>query len=127
MEQDPRLRLAVIPEPRFFSQQTADRTALINTFAHFIAGIMAVGSVLAALNTMYVAVGRRTMEIATLRTIGFSGLSVVVSVMVEAMLLALVGGLIGALGVYFSLDGYATSTFNSASSTQVAFALRGSR
>ena len=124
MEQDPRLRLAVIPEPVFFADQTADRTALINTFAYFIAGIMAVGSVLAALNTMYVAVGRRATEIATLRTLGFSGASVVVSVMVESMLLALAGGLVGALLVYLALDGYATSTYNNASSTQVAFSFR---
>ena len=123
-EKDPRLRLAVIPETEFFAQQTEDRTALINAFAYFIATIMAIGAVLAALNTMYVAVGRRTTEIATLRTLGFSGGSVVVSVLVEAMLLALVGGLAGALLVYLALDGYATSTFNDASSTQVAFSFR---
>jgi putative ABC transport system permease protein len=123
-QEDPRMRLSVIPETEFFAQQTEDRTALINAFAYFIATVMAIGAVLAALNTMYVAVSRRTTEIATLRTLGFSGSSVVASVLVEAMLLALLGGLIGALLVYLALDGYATSTFNDASSTQVAFSFR---
>ncbi|MEJ2089679.1 MAG: FtsX-like permease family protein [Gammaproteobacteria bacterium] len=124
VEADPRLGLRVIPEPVFFAQQTENRTALINAFAYFIATIMAIGAVLAALNTMYVAVSRRTTEIATLRTLGFSGTSVIASVLVEAMLLALAGGLLGALLVYLALDGYSAATFNDASSTQVAFAFR---
>jgi putative ABC transport system permease protein len=124
VEADPRLGLRVIPEPTFFAQQTEDRTALINAFAYFIATTMAIGAVLAALNTMYVAVSRRTTEIATLRTLGFSGASVIVSVLAEAMLLALIGGLIGAVVVYLALDGYSAATFNDASSTQLAFAFR---
>jgi putative ABC transport system permease protein len=63
---DPRLPLAVVPETEFFAAQSAARAALIDTFAYFVAGIMAVGSVLAALNTMYTAVDRRTVEIAAL-------------------------------------------------------------
>ena len=121
---DLRLNLVVIPETEFFARQMADRSALISTFAYFIAGIMAIGSVLAALNTMYVAVSRRTSEIAVLRTIGFSRGSVVTSVMVEAMLLAVVGGTAGVVLVFLALDGYATSVFNNATSTQVAFAFR---
>ncbi|MEZ5559997.1 MAG: FtsX-like permease family protein [Pseudomonadales bacterium] len=121
---DPRLGLAVIPETEFFREQTRNRAALIDTFAYFVAGIMAVGSVLAALNTMYVAVSRRTREIATLRAMGFSATSVVVSVMLEVMLLAAAGALVAAGLVYLLLDGYATATYNGASSTQVAFSFR---
>jgi len=122
--EDPRLQLALVTEIEFFAEQSADRTALINTFAYFIAGIMGIGSVLAALNTMYIAVSRRTVEIATLRAVGFGAASVVVSVIFEAMLLAILGGVAGALLVYFALDGYATTTFNNASASQVAFAFK---
>ena len=121
---DPRLRHSLVTETEFFAEQSADRAALINTFAYFVAGIMAVGSVLAALNTMYIAVSRRTVEIATLRVVGFGAGGIVVSVICEAMLLALIGGVCGALVVYLALDGYATTTFNNASSSQVAFAFR---
>ena len=73
---------------------------------------------------MYIAVSRRTVEIATLRAVGFGAGGIVVSVICEAMLLALIGGVGGALFVYLALDGYATTTFNNASSSQVAFAFR---
>ena len=122
--EDPRLQLGLLTETEFFSEQSANRVALINVFAYFIAGVMGFGSVLAALNTMYIAVSRRTVEIATLRAVGFGASGVVVSVMIESMVLALVGGLAGALLVYLALDGYAATTFNNASSSQVAFAFR---
>jgi putative ABC transport system permease protein len=85
---------------------------------------MALGAVTAALNTMYTAVNRRTVEIATLRAIGFSNASVVLSVIVEAMLLALLGGIIGALLVHLTLNGYVASTLNTAAGSQLAFAFR---
>jgi putative ABC transport system permease protein len=122
--EDPRLQLGLLTETEFFAEQSADRVALINVFAYFIAGVMGFGSVLAALNTMYIAVSRRTVEIATLRAVGFGAGGVVISVMIESMLLAIIGGLTGALLVYLALDGYAATTFNNASSSQVAFAFR---
>ncbi|MDP6972433.1 MAG: hypothetical protein QF921_13135 [Pseudomonadales bacterium] len=122
IDSNPALELELIPEVEFYARQSADRAVLIDTFAYFVAGIMALGSVIAALNTMYTVVSRRTIEIATLRAIGFGGSAIVVSVMIEAMLLAIVGGLIGAVCVYLALDGYATSA--TGTSTQVAFAFR---
>ncbi len=65
--------------------------------AYVVGGIMAVGAIFGALNTMYSAVSARSREIATLRAIGFGPVSVVISVFVEALLLALVGGALGAL------------------------------
>ena len=82
---------------------------------------MAIGAVFAALNTMYSAVSSRTVEIATLRALGFSSVPVVVSVMIEAVFLALLGGLVGGLAVYLLFDGYTASTLNNASFSQVAF------
>jgi putative ABC transport system permease protein len=71
---------------------------------------MGIGAVFAALNTMYFAVRARSTEIATLRAIGFGGVAIVASILAEAVLLALVGALIGVITVYFVFDGRMIST-----------------
>src|SRR4030095_12726858 len=85
-----------------------------------IAVIMAFGALFGALNTMYSAVAARQTEIATLRAIGFGGGPVVVWVRVEAVLLALAGGLGGALIAYLLFNGMTVTTLGQ-SFTQVAF------
>lgn len=121
IQADPRLDLSLQTEAQFYASQSESRAALINTFGYAVAVIMAVGAVFAALNTMYTAVSSRTVEIATLRALGFGSLPVVVSVMIEALLLALVGGCGGGLIVYLLFDGYTASTLNSSSFSQVVF------
>ena len=74
-----------------------------------------------AINTMYNAVATRTREIATLRALGFSGSSVVVSVLVESALLAVIGGAIGGGVAYAAFHGYQTATMNFQTFSQVAF------
>ncbi|MDO5506537.1 MAG: ABC transporter permease, partial [Pseudoxanthomonas suwonensis] len=86
-----------------------------------IGAIMAIGAVFGALNTMYAAVATRAREIATLRALGFRGLPVVVAVMLETMLLALLGGLIGGALAWLVFNGYSVSTL-SANFSQVMFA-----
>ena len=119
--EDPRLDLALTTETEFYANQAESRTTIIETFGYGVAVIMAIGAVFAALNTMYSAVSLRTVEIATLRALGFGGLPVVVSVMIESLVLALIGGTLGAGLVYLVFDGYTASTLNSASFSQVAF------
>lgn len=121
IQTDPRLDLAMESEAAFYAEQSASRAALINTFGYAVAVIMAIGAVFAALNTMYTAVSSRTVEIATLRALGFGNVPVVVSVMVEALGLALLGGVLGGLAVYVLFDGYQASTLNNASFSQVVF------
>ena len=77
---------------------------------------MGIGAVFAALNTMYSAVSSRTREIATLRALGFGAAPVVASVLLEAAVLGLLGGVVGGLLVYFGLNGYQASTLNWAAS-----------
>lgn len=122
IQDDPRLRAALISESDFYAGQTKAQAGLIETFAYFIAGIMAIGAVIAALNSMYAAVSARIVEIATLRALGFGNVPVVASVMIEAIALALFGGLLGAALVYIMFDGYGASTLNNASHAQLAFA-----
>jgi putative ABC transport system permease protein len=83
---------------------------------------MAVGAVFGALNTMYSSVSARTREIATLRALGFGSGAVVVSVMIESLALAVVGGALGAIIAYFTFNGLQTATMNWQSFSQVTFA-----
>ena len=80
-----------------------------------------VGAVFGALNTMYSAVSTRTREIATLRALGFGSSAVVVSVMLESLLLALLGGALGGALALFAFDGLHTATLNWQSFSQVTF------
>ena len=122
IQDDPQLDLKLVTEDEFYKAQSKQRADLINTFGVSVGVIMAIGAVFAALNTMYSAVSVRTVEIATLRALGFGGFPVVVSVMIEALTLALLGGLLGGVLVYLLFDGYTASTLNTgASFSQVAF------
>ena len=82
---------------------------------------MGLGAVIAAINTMYASVSTRWVEIGTLRSLGFSNVPVVASVMVESLLLTLVGGLLGVAVVYLLYDGFAVSTLSVGSMSQVGF------
>ncbi len=118
---NPQVDLQITSEEEFFSSQSEQLSTLISSFGYAVAAIMAIGAVFAALNTMYSAVATRTVEIATLRALGFGALPVVVSVMIEAIVLALMGGVLGAAIAYFGFNGYTASTLNQGSFSQVAF------
>jgi len=119
---DPTLSAKVERELDYFSEQSEALTGFINGAGYGIAILMALGAVFGALNTMYTAVSDRAREIATLRALGFSRMPIVVSVLVEALLLSLVGGLIGSLAAYLLFNGFSVSTLNFASFTQIVFA-----
>jgi putative ABC transport system permease protein len=120
---DPRLEVDVLRETEYYEGQSRVIRTLIETLGNMIALLMAVGATFGALNTMYSAVAARTREIATLRALGFQGSPVVVSVMVESLLLAAVGGLIGGGLAYLAVNGYQTATMNWQTFSQVAFSL----
>ncbi|MDR3418585.1 MAG: ABC transporter permease [Nevskia sp.] len=117
---DPRFQIDVLGERQYYTAQSQNVTDNINILTGVIIGIMAFGAVFGALNTMYSAVAARRVEIATLRAIGFSGLPVVVSVLAEAVALALAGGAAGALVAYLLFNGMAVSTLGN-NFTQIAF------
>jgi len=120
---DPRLTVDVQGEQDYYSGQTRDFRRTIGVLAGVVTVIMALGAVFAALNSMYAAVAARGKEIATLRAIGFGGGAVLVSVMIEALLLALVGGLLGAVLAYVLFNNMAVSTMGQ-NFTQVVFNFR---
>jgi ABC-type lipoprotein release transport system permease subunit len=123
LEEDPRLPVGAHREYDFYASQSELLTQVINVAAVFIAGIMAIGAVFGAVNTMYAAVGARTPEIAVLLTLGFRPLSVLSSFLFEALFIALVGGVLGCL-LSLPLKGVMTSTTNWASMSELAFAFR---
>ncbi|MGQ0586729.1 MAG: ABC transporter permease, partial [Gammaproteobacteria bacterium] len=117
---DPRFRVDVQSERAYFTSQTANFTRQIGILTTVVATLMAFGAVFGALNTMYSAVASRRIEIATLRAIGFSGLPVVVSVLAEAVALAVTGGVVGAAISYTLFNGMTVSTLGQ-NFTQIAF------
>jgi putative ABC transport system permease protein len=117
---EPRLTLDVVREQDYFSGQTRQFRKTIGFLAGVVTLIMALGAVFAALNSMYAAVAARGKEIATLRAIGFGGLPVLISVMIEALLLALAGGVLGALLAYLLFNNLSVSTLGE-NFTQVVF------
>jgi putative ABC transport system permease protein len=120
---DPRLTVDVKNEQDYYSGQTRDFRRTIGVLAGIVTLIMALGAIFAALNSMYAAVAARGKEIATLRAIGFGGLPVLVSVMIEALLLALLGGVFGAAIAYVLFNNMTVSTMGQ-TFTQVVFNFR---
>jgi putative ABC transport system permease protein len=118
---DPRLTVMVMHQSDYYAQQSQDLERLIRSVGLVIAGLMGIGAVFAAVNTMYTAVASRTREIATLRALGFGGVPVVVSVIAEAVLLSVIGGVIGGAIAWIAFDGFQTSTMNFQSFSQVSF------
>lgn len=119
---NPRLKVKVLRQSEFLAEQSSMLTTFIEKVGVFIAGMMALGALFGALNTMYSAVAARTREIATLRALGFSAGPVVLSVMFESLALALAGGALGAVTAYLAFDGFKTSTINWQTFSQIAFA-----
>ncbi len=117
---DPRLQVDALPELEYFASQSKQFTQQIGLLTRVVASIMAIGALFGALNSMYSAVSTRQVEIATLRAIGFGGLPVALSVLAEAMLLALSGGVLGAAMAYGLFNNMSVSTLGS-NFTQVAF------
>jgi putative ABC transport system permease protein len=119
---DPRVDASVRSEREFYADQSRILIALVRYVGTTIAVLMGIGAVFAALNTMYSAVSSRTREIATLRALGFGAAPVLASVLLEAVVLGLLGGIAGGALVYLALNGYQASTLNWASFSQVTFA-----
>jgi putative ABC transport system permease protein len=120
---DPRLNLDVSREIDYYSKQSTRLTRLITVLGGLVAGIMAIGAVFGALNTMYSAVSERGREIATMRALGFGGPSVVFSFVIEALLISFVGGLLGCIAV-LPLNGLTTGAMNLQTFSHMAFAFK---
>jgi len=120
---DQRVQLDAHRESEFYASQSELLGNILRFLAIMITGIMAVGAVFGAVNTMYAAVSSRTPEIAVLLTLGFRPRSVLASFLVESAVIAFIGGVIGCL-LALPINGVVTSTTNWASFSEIAFAFR---
>ena len=119
---NPQLNVKVLRQSEHYASQSEAITRLINTLGFLIAFLMAIGAVFGALNTMYSAVAARTREIATLRALGFGSGAVVIALMLESLLLALGGGVLGGGLAYLGFNNFHAATMNWQSFSQVTFA-----
>ena len=123
---DPRLALEGKIERKYYDEQTST-AAPIKFLGVFVGVVMAIGACFGAMNTMYAAVSARTREIATLRALGFGRVSIMASFVLESIVLALLGGILGCvlgwLAVKLALSGV-TGTTNFATFSEVVFAFR---
>ena len=119
---DPRVSLKIVRESEYYAEQSQTLVKIVNFLAGIVTTLMGLAAVFGALNTMYTAVAARAREIATLEAIGFRGAPIVVSVLIESIVLALIGGIIGAAGAWAVFDGVRTATLNWQTFSQVAFA-----
>ena len=119
---DQRLKLEGMLENEYYAKQTSSGTP-IKVIGWVVGVIMAIGSIFAAMNTMYAAVAYRGREIATLRVIGFSRPAILTSFVLESLLLALLGALVGIL-LMLPFNAMQTGTSNAVTFSEVVFALR---
>jgi putative ABC transport system permease protein len=117
---DPRLKLDIETTRDYYLKQSEGLTKLISVLGTVIGSIMAIGAIFGALNTMYAAVAARAREIGTMRALGFHNTPVVTAVLIETMLLAALGGVIGAALSWLIFNGYSVSTL-SQNFSQVVF------
>lgn len=119
---DQRLKLNGMLETEYYAQQTSTGGP-IKIVGWVVAFIMAIGSIFAAMNTMYAAVAYRGREIATLRVMGFSRPSILTSFVLESLLLALLGALVGIV-LMLPFNGMTTGTSNPVTFSEAVFSLR---
>jgi putative ABC transport system permease protein len=120
---NPSLEIDVLHEQDYYSGQADRITGLLYLLSTTVGAIMAIGAIFTALNTLYAAVAARTREIATLRAIGFGSPGVVVSVLAEALLLSLLGALLGAAVAWLLFNGNALSTGGGQFGSDISFRL----
>jgi len=123
LEANPQLKIEASTTLDYFSKQSEGTATVIRIIGIVVGTIMAIGAMFGALNTMFAAVAARAREIATLRAIGFAGLPVVVAILIETMLLALAGGVIGGATAWLLFNGYGASTMAAGSVGKLSFEL----
>jgi len=119
---NPQFQLQADSEKTYYENLAGPTAGALMGLAAFVAIVMGIGAVFGAMNTMYAIVSQRTREIGTLRALGFSRFSILFSFVLESVLLAIVGGVLGCL-VALPMNGFTAATGTNAFS-QLAFAFR---
>ena len=117
---NPQLSVDVFTEEEYFANQAEGLKLFIN-LGWFLSIMMALGALAGALNAMYTSVEQRSLEIATLRAIGFRGTAAFAGTLVESLFVSIIGGLIGAITAFLFFNGMTGSTLGATSFTQIVF------
>ncbi|MEP7183530.1 MAG: ABC transporter permease, partial [Betaproteobacteria bacterium] len=120
IESDPRLTLEAKRETRFYAEQSEALSKFISYLGTTISVIFSIGAIIGAMITMYASVASRTAEIGTLRALGFSRAAILVAFLAEALLLGLVGGVVG-LAAASAMQAISISTMNFQTFAELAF------
>jgi putative ABC transport system permease protein len=122
LSKNPRMQVQLVQERQYYDQQSAQVSAPLLALAAFVAIVMGIGAVFGAMNTMYAIVATRTREIGTLRALGFSRWSILLSFVIESSLLAVAGGVVGC-AIAFPANGL-SSAVGGTNFSEVSFAFR---
>lgn len=119
LARDPRLKVKALPETAYYAEQNQVAKKM-RGFGYFIAVIMSVGAIFAAMNTLYASLSERIREVGTLRSLGFSRLSIMIAFLSESLFMALSGGLAGCL-LATLMNGYSMSVMDFSRFVAIAF------
>ncbi|HEY6894344.1 MAG TPA: ABC transporter permease [Rhodanobacteraceae bacterium] len=120
IETDPRLTLEAKREQRYYAEQSEALSKFISYLGTAISIIFSIGAVIGAAITMYASVASRTGEIGTLRALGFSRTAILSAFLGEALLLGLLGGVVGLAGASV-MQAVSISTTNFQTFAEIAF------
>jgi putative ABC transport system permease protein len=120
---DPEMQLQAVEERKYYEDQAGGLSNTLLFLVAFVSFTMAIGAVFGAMNTLYAIVAARTREIGTLRALGFSRRSILLSFVVESVLLAMAGGALGCL-LALPINGFSTASGQTPSFSEVAFAFQ---
>ncbi len=123
MVEHPQVPAKVLTEKQYLEAQTSVLSAILLGLGTVLALVLGTAAVFTATNTMLAALAARTHEIGVLLATGFRPVPIFLSFLFEALVLGLLGGVVGALAV-LPISGIETGTMNSNTFTEVAFAFR---
>lgn len=120
---NPQMQVQADSERVYYENQAGGVATALKILAGFVGVVMGIGAVFGAMNTMYAIVSQRTREIGTLRALGFSRFSILLSFVMESVLLAFVGGVLGCL-IAIPMNGFTAGTGQTQSFSELAFAFK---
>jgi len=120
---NPQMQVQADSERTYYENQAGGVATALKILAGFVGIVMGIGAVFGAMNTMYAIVSQRTREIGTLRALGFSRFSILLAFVMESVLLAFVGGLLGCL-IAIPMNGFTAGTGQTQSFSELAFAFK---
>lgn len=124
IDTDPRLAQEVKRERVFYSDQSRALSTFINILGLTLTTIFSIGAMIGAMITMYAAVANRVREIGTLRALGFKRRAVLLAFLMESMLVALIGGLVGLAGAsLMQFASFSTTNFQTFADLTFGFML----